>query len=370
VSRVVGSGPVAVVVAALLAVSLLTAAMVGLATHENEETTDGYKTYTGEGEIPTPGSTYSAELYMAPKYADHAGPVPEILEFHVDYVMFYDARDAGDCSEETVRVAGLDRGNNRSGTATDEDLLPSLWELGFYETTAEDDPGQVADNGYDYRQVVYVQLAPEDSFSSEPVYINENGVQDEGILAVEECIVMPNRDGWYRNWLFVNGTVEKIHGEQDSVTVDNRTYRKGDYIEGWEPSRWYPICECEDMSEVEATIGPPPGESIEGPNGERLTPTPSGDSPTATPGAGTATVTSSPTATPPPTTATPPPTTPTATATDTSTPRTEMTPTPTARPPATDPPTPGDGPGFGVFSGMLAVALGAVLATRARSARR
>lgn len=271
-----------VVVVVLCIVLAVTGAVTVIATHEDDRTTDGYKAFTADGDIPKPGETYPAELYMAPAYADHDGPVPPKLEFHVDYVVFYDARDASSCSESEVRTAGIDRGNNDSGTTVDEDLLPSLWEFGDYETGPENDPGPVADNGYEYRHATFAQLAPEDALASDPVYINTHGIQDEGVLAVEDCVTMPDKSGWYRNWLYVNGSVEEIHGEDDEVTVQGETYSEGDYIEGWQPSKWYPVCQCDNMVEVEETLGPPPGEAIEGPEGGTVTPTPDEDESTGT----------------------------------------------------------------------------------------
>lgn len=257
-----------VAIVALLCVGGLTlgTAAVG-ATHEEPRTTNGFKVYTPGGEIPTPGERdLTAEMYMVPAYADHEGPIPPHVEFRVDFIKFYTAAFSN-CEVQDARTGGIDRGNNDSGTHTDKSLVQNLYGHGNYTTTAESDPGMVTNTDWNRRSVVWLQFPPEDALY-QPLYMHEGGVQDEGILAVEDCIDMPGNAGWYRDWVYVNGTISKIRGEDDTVTVQGETYEEGDYFEGWEPSPWYPVCDCNRTWHVAMKLDElPPGKTVRSPRG-------------------------------------------------------------------------------------------------------
>lgn len=277
------SSTAAVLVTLLVVVSAVTVA-VGFgavsATHQNAETTDGFKPYTGDGSIPQPDTTYDVKLFNVPAYSDHDGPIPPKVEFRVDRVEYYSAT-ISTCDVPDVETGGVDRGNDDPGTSTDEDLVPNLYDNGDYETTPEDDPGPVTDTDWEHRQVTWLEFAPEDAFSTDPFYLHTDGVADETILAVRDCITMPDVEGWYRTWVFFNGTIKEIHGD-DQATVQGETYEEGDYIEGWEPSLWYPVCDCNQSRHVPMRIGVPPGEMTPGQDGGIIHPNGTIEAPSGT----------------------------------------------------------------------------------------
>jgi len=168
---------------------------------------------------------------------------------------------------------------------------------------------------------------------------------DERIVAIwRECFTQPEKPGWYRWYGYINGSID---GSSEDRDYDWRT----DEWWGDDPedaaavySHWYYVCECENRSEAERTLGLPPqyhpdrNASVRAPNyiqnGEpqrdlNLTLYAPGDE-DRLPGPD-------------------PPSTPTPTPTLTPTPTETPTPTPTP------PPTSGNSPGFG--SAVAAVGL-------------
>lgn len=258
----------ATVVATVLVVAATVVVGLGAvsATHEQAETTDGFKPYTGNGSIPQPGNTYDVELYNVPAHSDFQGPIPPKVEFRVDYIKYYSATISS-CEVSDVRTGGVDRGNDNPGTHTDEDLVPKLFDNGEYNASKGLAPGKVTTTDWDHREMTWLRFAPDGAAFTEEFHMHRNGTQDEGILAVDDCITMPSKSGWYRTWVFFNGTIEKIHGSDDQVTVQGETYKEGDYIEGWEPSLWYPVCDCSESRHVPMKLGVPPGEMTPGQDG-------------------------------------------------------------------------------------------------------
>ena len=246
-----------------------TVAAVGVpvadATHDHERTTDGFKGYTPGGEIPRPGETYTVELYSTPAFMNEEGPIPPEAEVRVDYVMYY-STTLSHCDADDVYALGIDRGNDLPGTEYDEDMLQSLMRDGDYETGPEDDPGPITTNDdWDHRMVNWLKFPEEDDFA-EPLHIHEGGQEDELIVASEDCVEMPD-PGWHRTYGFLNGTIVEFHDDRDSITIDGEEYEEGDHFEIWEPSLWYPVCECTESRHVAMELDPPPGQMTRGSEG-------------------------------------------------------------------------------------------------------
>jgi len=171
--------------------------------------------------------------------------------------------------------------------------------------------------------------------------------EDEIVIALDDCMTQPSRQGWYRWYGHLNGSND---GDLDDYQDDWRT-------ENWfgdDPddsaaaySHWYYICECANRSDAEQKLGVPPqyhpdrNASVRAPNyepglnltlyhpGSRTRPLP------------TETATAPPTLSPTPTTASP--ATPTQTA--------------TASSPASD----GEAAGFGGLLALLALLGGGLI---------
>jgi hypothetical protein len=166
---------------------------------------------------------------------------------------------------------------------------------------------------------------------------------DQLIYETTDCVDLPSSPGWYRTEIAIV-TTDPDDPDQRRTRYDGTT-------------DWVWVCDCEDEAEAREKLGPPPNES-DGDDGatpaeteagtptptDRATPTPTAEPEvTATPTAGDGT-------------------TPTETVAE------EATPTETQPPdgdtPTTEETASGDGPGFAVWSGLLAL-VGAILIARA-----
>lgn len=235
-----------------------------VATHEEDRTTDGFKAYTPGGEIPNEGETYSVELYMTPAHMDDEGPIPPDVEVRVEYVIYY-STTISQCDVEDTYVLGIDQGNDDPGTKTDKDMLENLKNNDDYETGPEDDPAMMTTADWDHRQVTYLEFPDEDDFI-EPLIIHGNGREDELIVASDGCVEMP-KPGWHRTFGYMNGTVTNITSDRSSVEIDGERYEEGDHFEIWEPSLWYPVCDCNVSRHVSMRLDPPPGKMTPGSEG-------------------------------------------------------------------------------------------------------
>ena len=204
----------------------------------------------------------------------HSYVVPEgqIDEpFNVHHYSYRSTLPTADCGVENVEGAGIDRGNNRTGVSTDESLVNAYEEQRF-TTRDQGDPNdpplqprgnEVAPDGWDHRErLTFIFSQGEDSLS-EPVRVNPD---DEIIFGMRECNDFPDQEGWFRAWLYVNGT-----------GIDS-----GNEVELFALTNWIYICEdCENRTEARQKFGPPGGEAT---SAEAPTPTAtSGTSETATP---------------------------------------------------------------------------------------
>jgi hypothetical protein len=262
-----GGGRVALTVcfAVALALSIVAVgASSAAATHEEDRTTDGFKAYTPGGEIPNEGETYTVELYMTPAHMEDEGPIPPDVEVRVEYVLYY-STTISQCDVEDTYVLGIDLGNDDPGTTTDKDMLENLKNNDDYETGPEDDPGMMTTADWDHRQVTYLEFPDEDDFI-EPLIIHGDGREDELIVASDSCVEMPE-PGWHRTFGYMNGTVTNITSDRSSVEIDGERYEEGDHFEIWEPSLWYPVCDCNTSRHVSMRLDPPPGKMTPGSEG-------------------------------------------------------------------------------------------------------
>ena len=248
------------------------------------------------------------------------------LELQSDHV------DFSACSSENTAVFGVDRGDNNTGTQTDDSLLEHMKSSTFREDSLEVvfyDEGDLGGNP--------THLEPEDAI------VALQGAGSSG----GPCFTMPTEPGWYQ----ISGTLEGTNHEGESVTIAAE-------------SHYFPICEgCHDEATAEEKLGPAPSRDGSG----------SDPTPTAT-------------ETPAKTTATEEPETTATTATDAPEPTDGGQSTPTATESSTDgtsaatetadgsaggeagdrqgTPTPGDGPGFTGLAALLALLASALLVRR------
>lgn len=239
----------------------------------------------------------------------------------VDYMVVTWAEGSfADCTLFNAEAFGFDRGNNDSGTTTDDFAGQYVEDFSFGENKMWMDFYEEGDPG------------PATAFRR----------HDQFVAHQTDCYQNPDTRGWYRVFGWMNGT--DFAGEHGRAELF---------------SHYFYICDCASREEARATLGPPPSASTPTP-----TATPAG---TTAPGtaAETPTVTPTPTATPAGTTY-PDRDTPTSTPVDTTAPGPAATPTGT---PAMT--TAGDGggettptstgqPGFGLVVAIVGLLLGAL----------
>jgi PGF-CTERM protein len=234
------------------------------------------------------------------------------------------------CGPDDGEIFGIDRGNTNEGYEVDESLQNNVKRF-----SAESD-------------VFQVEFYGEDDFG-ESTYFDDG----DAFISVAQCLNNPDEPGWYQ-----------ISGSTTGVTESGEEKTFGG------ESHYFYICDCEDDAEARETLGPPPSEPEATPTPEPAE-TPAADNssdgtdantsetpaPEATAAdAGTESsdaaagdedgsgesATAEPTPTPEPTAA------PASTATP------ESTPTESEWD-VVNTPTPGDGPGFGPLSALVAL---------------
>ena len=133
----------------------------------------------------------------------------------------------GTCSTEDTRAFGIDRGNDNSGTETDDSLLQHREDSSFNEHS------------------IYVNFYGEDSIAGQPVSLN---AEDQIVAVQDGCYGMPDEPGWYQINARINGTGYN-----------------GNYIDsddqGTIRSHYFYICDCSNEQEAREKLGPPPSES-------------------------------------------------------------------------------------------------------------
>jgi len=131
--------------------------------------------------------------------------------------------DASDCSGGDIKAFGIDRGNNRSGLATDESLLNNYKDATLKAKSSS------------------IKYWEEEQLAGEPTHVNRS---DQVVAAVGNCYDMPDQAGWYQWNLFINGT--GWDGTENVTTQVNTHY--------------FWICDCENEQEARETLGPPPSQ--------------------------------------------------------------------------------------------------------------
>lgn len=142
------------------------------------------------------------------------------------FTVAYDAGAFDQCATGNLSTFGVDRGNDDPGRETDERLLE------YVEASTYNEQYVV----YDFYEGDEL-AAPEDA----PL---ELAAGDQIVLTATDCIRNPDAADWYRTWGSVNGTTEA-----------------GNYGASQLNSHYFYICDCENRSEAEATLGPPPSAS-------------------------------------------------------------------------------------------------------------
>ena len=165
-----------------------------------------------------------------------------------------DWMDYSACSGGNTKGLGIDRGNNNSGTGTDESMVEHLsgFNLEADGLTVYFYSWEAVTNGPPY-------LAPEDA-----VALGIGRGSDDG-----PCLTMTDEPGWYQMQAYLNGTVATKCTEEGNETCepDEKQFRGVTMA-----SNYVYVCECDDRREAVNDLGLPPNE----------TPTPS-PTPTATP---------------------------------------------------------------------------------------
>lgn len=172
-----------------------------------------------------------------------------------------DEIDFSNCGTSNTAAFGLDRGNDDSGTTTDQDLLRHREDSQF-------NPDGIVVDFFD-----------EDDFAGETVDIN---AEDQIVAVQNDCYEMPPEPGWYQIFGSLNGT--GYDGSEFEISLE---------------SHYFYVCNCEDEAEARERLGPPPSEQG---SGSESTPTPTPEpaeaTPTPEPAEATATATATPTPTP------------------------------------------------------------------------
>jgi PGF-CTERM protein len=252
-----------------------------------------------------------------------------------------------ECAATDASVFGIDRGNDDSGTTTDESLLTA------YESYTSTTGG------------IYIEFAKESGVTGDPI---EASVYDQLVAKQNNCMTNPSEPGWYRVNGHINGSTKH------DTTTDYTVFAEAQYTY---------ICDCDSRQEAREKLGPPPnersGESSPTPTATRTADSTATSTPTATAGESTPTATagsSKSTASTTSTTTTTPPTgtvaTGTATANSTGSTTGPSSPggTTTGGSAATDStPSPSDasGPGFGLVVALLALVASSALAVRRKN---
>ena len=195
----------------------------------------------------------SIELSVAAERAFAAEDAEEGLWLE-RLVIRSDWMDYSACSGGNTKGLRIDRGNNNSGTSTDESMFEHL-------------------SGVDLEaDGLTVYFYNWEAVTSDPPYL---APEDAVVLGIGQgsnsgpCLTMTDEPGWYQVKAYLNGTVATNCTEEGNETCepDEKQFRGVTMA-----SNYVYVCECDDRREAVDELGLPPNE----------TPTPS-PTPTATP---------------------------------------------------------------------------------------
>jgi PGF-CTERM protein len=196
--------------------------------------------------------------------------------------------DYSACSTDNTKTFGVDRGNNNSGTETDEGLLEHRYDDNF-----RDDGLDVY--FYDWEQFAGdpPYLAPEDA-----IVAAQGAGSDSG-----PCLTLTSEPGWYQMQGFLNGTIANGDCTEEG-NADCEPENK-EWVGVKLKTNYMYVCECDDAQEARDELGDPPNESntptptetSTGTDERTPTDTEGGDDPTPTPTEGGGDPTATPTGT-------------------------------------------------------------------------
>ena len=175
------------------------------------------------------------------------------------FVVETDAVDHGDCEVENVATFGIDRGDDGSDGAYDEDLLQHTRRASFFEDG------------------VVIEFYDDEDLGGDPPVVHAD---DRIVLELSEeaagggCGDTTSEKGWYTAETFLNGTGPREQNRSDE--------RYGFTVES---ERNY-VCYCDSEAEARERLGPPTSTPTptETPGGtETPTPTPTDRPRTPTP---------------------------------------------------------------------------------------
>jgi PGF-CTERM protein len=163
---------------------------------------------------------------------------------------------------------GIDRGNNNSGTASDESLLE-------HQSGSDLEAGGLTVYFFNW-----------DAAAGDPPYLSPEDavVAAQGVGSNEgPCLTMTSEPGWYRIQAYTNGTIATKCTEEGNPDCEPEDKQwRGVNLE----SNYVYVCECDSEEEAREDLGAPPPErsGTPTPGGEEPTPTgnQSGDEPTPT----------------------------------------------------------------------------------------
>ncbi|WP_254840167.1 PGF-CTERM sorting domain-containing protein [Natronomonas marina] len=182
---------------------------------------------------------------------------------------------------QNTKVFGIDRGNTRSGTRVDEDLIE-------HRKGSTLEQGGLTVDFYDWGDL-----------GGGPPYLSP----DDAVVAAQgvgsnagPCLTMTSTPGWYQLQGYTNGTIATKCTEEGNSQCepDNKKWR-GINLN----SNYVYICDCENEQQAREQLGPPPTESgtptpTPGGNGATPTPTQAPNTPTPTQAPNTPTPTQAP----------------------------------------------------------------------------
>ena len=250
----------AVVLACLLAVVLLVAASGAAAADQHDP--DSAPTYdTAEGETNVtitfpdrtdhyPGdrnddnASLEASIAAEGAFADVDTEEGLWLDTVVVRAHWIDFREC--FGSRNTGVLGIDRGNDDSGTTTDETLIDHRLRTRYGQEA-------VAVEFYEWDSDGMVGGDPPYLAGDDAVVLTIGNGSNDG-----PCLTMTDRPGWYQVEAFLNGSVATActeEGNQDCEPEDKQ-FRGVTML-----STYVYVCACEDGEEARETLGSPPNET-------------------------------------------------------------------------------------------------------------
>ena len=160
-----------------------------------------------------------------------------------------DWMDYSACSTSgNTKEFGIDRGNNNSGTGTDESMLEHQSGSELDSDGVEVDLYGWADSGG-----LAVGGAPPYLAGEDAVVLGIGQGSNDG-----PCLTMSDEPGWYQMQAYLNGTVATKCTEEGNETCEpNEKQFRGVTM----ASNYVYVCECDDRREAVDELGLPPNET-------------------------------------------------------------------------------------------------------------